>query len=217
MPLVVDYVDEIVADAPEAVTQTDPRLQPNGWQYRLPWVKTAVGTPFDSDRLLVENQTGRAWKLWHRFHEVGMVAEHSEKQLRVMRSGLLTAQQIPVVAGAEYIMVTLEPSAYGVRIVDASQGEGLFEMRLLLEGGGGDDNEGGGLAPFSVWTSADMPIEELGMPKRTEKSLLDLNILTLGELQSVNLRDFVAAGLLRKKRYREIMAWLADHPWFGAG
>jgi hypothetical protein len=216
VPLVVDYIDEIIDDPSEAVTRTDARLQPDGWRYYFPWVKTAVGTPFDNDRLLVDNQTGRAWKLWHRFHEVGMVAEYSQKELRVVRAGLLTAQQVPPTGGADFIMVTLRPSGYAVQIVDASPGEAFFEMRLLLERDARVSGEDRGQAPFGVRMSPDMPIEELGLSKRAVKGLRRLRLRTLGELQIADLEELMATSRLRKKQYREIVAWFGDHPWLRA-
>lgn len=95
MPLVVEYIGQDEDVDGEPVTETEPERRLDRWRYRFPWVKTAVDAPIDGDRLLIDNQTDRAWKLWHRFREIGMVAEGTQKRVRVVKAGLLTAQQLP--------------------------------------------------------------------------------------------------------------------------
>src|SRR5579875_2538087 len=141
MAIIVDPPFDVDRSFPEAVPETEPRLQPNRWRYRFPWVKTAVGAPLYDNVLLVINQTNRSWLLHHGCHCLGTIAPLADRRFRLVKSGIFTAIQMPAPADAEYIVVQLKESARAIRIVDIAAGEGFFALELVEgEESGGEEN-----------------------------------------------------------------------------
>ncbi len=159
-----------------AVPEPRSHLQPDGWRYHFPWVKTAVSAPAYNSALLIANRTEKTWLLWHNYHSLGMLEAGTERRVRVVRAGTLSARQLLAGPQAEYLLVSLAYDLIGVEIADISGGEGVYELRRMQAGYGELLN-----LPDST------KVKELKLSARTENALRCIGILTAGDLKRADL------------------------------
>lgn len=199
----VDPPAELTEQPPAAIPETAPQRQPNRWRYRFPWVKTAVGAPLYDDELLIDNRTPHAFALWHAYHALGVVDAHSQRTVRLVKSGLLSARQLIAPPGADYLLISLNPEARGVAICDISGGgEGYYDLRLL---GPGELRR-----PRLPETAG---IEQLQLSASIEKALKQAEITTVERLKQTHASYL--HGILGEDSqvYLEIWRRLREHGW----
>lgn len=171
----VDPADD-AAHPSAAVPEPRSHLQPDGWRYHFPWVKTAVSAPAYNTALLIANRTEKSWLLWHNYHSLGLLEAGTERRVRVVRAGTLSARQLLAGPQAEYLLVSLASDLIGVEIAEISGGEGVYELRRMRAGYGELSN-----LPDST------KLKELKLSARTENALKRIGILTAGDLQRADL------------------------------
>lgn len=229
MSICVDWPDQLDRPVtPPPVPETAPRLRPDRWRYRFPWVKTAVSAPIYDGQLIIANDTDFTWQIWHDYHSLGLVPPRSLRRRRLVKSGTVSARRLPAPVGEEYIFVSLIPSAAEVRIVDISVGEGLYALEIVEGVASDDDSRGGGGTGDGSADSKNeetnalegrrprldslpslTPIEELRFSAKTEKALKRIGITTVGQLQDINLKELEAFRGGRKAYY-EVVRYLVD-------
>lgn len=159
-----------------ALPEPRSHLQPDGWRYHFPWVKTAVSAPAYNTALLIANRTEKTWLLWHNYHSLGMLEAGIERRVRVVRTGTLSARQLLAGPQAEYLLVSLAYELVAVEIADISGGEGIYELRRMQAGHGELSN-----LPDST------KLKELKLSARAENVLKRIGILTVGDLKRADL------------------------------
>jgi len=118
----------------------------------------------------------KTWLLWHNYHSLGMLEAGTERRVRVVRAGTLSARQLLPGPQAEYLLVSLAYDLIGVEIADISGGEGVYELRRMQAGYGELSN-----LPDST------TLKELKLSARTENALRCIGILTAGDLKWADL------------------------------
>jgi hypothetical protein len=124
---------EMPAEAPPE-PQPQPQRERARWRTRLPWPqgRTRNAAPLEDDRLIIANRTNVTWSVHVGFRELTPVTPQTERQERVVKSGMLTARPLEAPAGANYLTAYLNPAVEKVEIRgEAVRGEVLYDLRLL--------------------------------------------------------------------------------------
>ena len=126
---------ETPAEAPpEPQPQPQSQRERARWWTRVPWPqgRTRNAAPLEDDRLIIANRTNVTWSVHVGFRELTPVTPQTERQERVVKSGMLTARPLEAPVGAAYLTAYLNPSVETVEIrVEAVRGELLYDLRLL--------------------------------------------------------------------------------------
>src|SRR5579884_1536277 len=127
------YVDPPVDDShqSDAVPEPHPHLQPSRWQFRFPWVKTAVSAPSYNGELLIVNRTRQRWLVWHNYHRLGLFDAGDIRHVRLVRAGTISARKLVTDVNSEYLLLALSPTLFGVEIVNITPEEGFYTLRSL--------------------------------------------------------------------------------------
>lgn len=163
-------------DPPSAMPEPHPRLQPDRWRFHFPWVKTAVSAPIYNRELLIANRTDRTWLVWHNYHNLGLLDAGTERHVRVVRAGTMSARELLADADSEYLLVSLTSEVQGIEIVDIAAGEGLYTLRPMNAAAASIE-----AVPNST------AIEELGLSAKTVSALKRLGVRTAGQLRETDL------------------------------
>lgn len=118
---------------PPTVEQPEPRRP--WWRRHAPWEqpKTRNAAPADDGELLLDNATDEGWTMALGYRDLGLVAPHQQRRVRVVKTGMLTARQS--VSPVGYLVAHLSPAVHTVQIRrSVVGGTPLYDLRLL-EGG----------------------------------------------------------------------------------
>jgi hypothetical protein len=121
------------AEAPPE-TQPQPQRERARWWTRAPWPKgrTRNAAPLEDDRLIIANRTNVTWSVHVGFRELTPVTPQTERQERVVKSGMLTARPLEGPAGGDYLTAYLSPTVETVEIRGQEvRGHLLYDLRLL--------------------------------------------------------------------------------------
>ncbi|HEV7216658.1 MAG TPA: hypothetical protein VGP33_16245 [Chloroflexota bacterium] len=121
---------------PEAPAQTETQADPTRpwWRRRMPFAlpRTRNAAPTGDDELVIDNQTKEAWRLCLGYRDLGALAAHTQIQVHVVKSGMLTARQVAAPAGTGYLTTYLNPSVHTVQIRHSLiNNEPFYDLRLL--------------------------------------------------------------------------------------
>ena len=122
------------AEAPPPTVE-QPEPQRPWWRRHAPWQqpKTRNAAPADDGELLLDNATDESWTIALGYRDLGPVAPRQRRQVRVVKSGMLTARQSAAPVG--YLVAHLSPAVHTVQIRrSVVGGTPLYDLRLL-EGG----------------------------------------------------------------------------------
>jgi hypothetical protein len=162
--------------APVATPEPHPYLQPDGWRFRFPWVKTAVSAPTYDGELLIANRTDATWLLWHNYHSLGLLDAGAERRVGLVRAGTVSARKLVADVNSEYLLLSLSPDLQAAEIVDVSPGEGAYVLRRLDVGRRNLD---------SVPDSS--TLRDLGLSAKTARALQRIGVTTAGQLRQADL------------------------------
>lgn len=121
---------------PEAPATTETQAEPTRpwWRRRMPFAlpRTRNAAPTDGDELVIDNQTNEAWRVHLGYRDLGVLAAHTQVQVHVVKSGMLTARQVAGPAGAGYLTTYINPSVHTVQIRHSLiNNEPFYDLRLL--------------------------------------------------------------------------------------
>jgi hypothetical protein len=115
------------SDAPPL--QTSPQRS-GGWLTRLGHrIKLALAG--DDEVLIVENKTSIPWKVYHNYHQLGIIDATEEHTYRLVKHGSLNVRPVDG-EQVEYIVLTLDNRVHRVRIYRRSLGEDVevYDLRV---------------------------------------------------------------------------------------
>ena len=93
--------------------QTSPRRS-GGWLRHL-LQRVRLSFSGDNEALIVENTTQLAWRIYHNYHQLGMLDAHEERTFRVNKHGTLNVRPLEG-ESVEYLVLSLNDSIHYVRI-----------------------------------------------------------------------------------------------------
>lgn len=123
---------ETIPDEETPPTRTSPRRS-GGWFRRL-WQRVRLAMAGDDDELMLENRTGISWRVYHDYHQLGIIDAGEYQVYRLARRGSLNVR--PVVEGdeVEYLVLSLNERIRFVHIYRRQMGETMeiYDMRVAL-------------------------------------------------------------------------------------
>jgi hypothetical protein len=130
MSVPTQYAPEI--ERPEAPPlQTDPRRAGGNWFRRLQWrIKLALAG--SDDELSVENKTAISWRVYHNYHQLGIIDAHEQRVFRLSKHGTLSVCPCAGADKAEYLMLDLSLRIHRVHIYRRrlSREVEVYDMRV---------------------------------------------------------------------------------------
>ena len=91
-------------DAPPL--KTNPRRSDGGWFRRIQHhVKLALAG--NDDELRVENKTSISWRVYHNYHQLGIIDAHEQRIFRLDKHGSLSVRPYADGNDVEYLMLDL--------------------------------------------------------------------------------------------------------------
>lgn len=209
--LVIDRPFTFTPDIEEPATETEPRLQQDGWHYRFPWVHTAVSASPYRDELVIQNMTRHTWRLWHRFHSLDLLPPDDIAVLRLDKSGLLVARQSPPPPYAEHIMLDLQAAYTHIAIEDVSGTEGFYAFRVIVATEVDVQDEAEQLVhEYSIAEDDAMPIEDLGLSAKLENALKAQGIMQVEHLRLMGLEGVATMKGLCPRQRKELIRRLVE-------
>lgn len=120
---------ETIPDEETPPTRTSPRRS-GGWFRRLRQ-RVRLAMAGDDDELMLENRTGISWRVYHDYHQLGIIDAGEYQVYRLARRGSLNV--CPVVEGdeVEYLVLSLNERIRFVHIYRRQMGKELeiYDMR----------------------------------------------------------------------------------------
>ena len=98
----------------EIPLETSPRRS-GGWLRRLQRrIKLAFAG--DDEELMLNNETGVAWRVYHNYHQLGIIDPDERRVFRLVKHGSLSARPWEEGAEVEYLVLSLSANIRRVRI-----------------------------------------------------------------------------------------------------
>lgn len=123
---------ETIPDEETPPTRTSPRRS-GGWFRRLRQ-RVRLAMAGDDDELMLENRTGISWRVYHDYHQLGIIDAGEYQVYRLARRGSLNVR--PVVEGdeVEYLVLSLNERIRFVHIYRRQMGKEMeiYDMRVAL-------------------------------------------------------------------------------------
>lgn len=111
--MAIKYAPEVERpDAPPL--QTKPRRW-GGWFRRLPQ-RVRLALAGDDEELIVENRTGVSWKVYHDYHQLGILDAGEKRTFRLQKHGTLSVRPVAESDEVEYLVLPLSLHLHRVRI-----------------------------------------------------------------------------------------------------
>ncbi|TMF51535.1 MAG: hypothetical protein E6I32_02455 [Chloroflexi bacterium] len=128
--MAIKYVPEVEQhDAPPL--KTSPRRSGGGWFRRLQRrVKLALAG--NDDELRVENKTAISWRVYHNYHQLGIIDAHEQRVFRMDKHGSLSVRPCADGDDVEYLVLDLSLRIHRVHIYRrrVSQDIDIYDMRV---------------------------------------------------------------------------------------
>ena len=128
--MAVKYVPEVEQpDAPPL--KINPRRSGGGWFRRLQRrVKLALAG--NDDELRVENKTAISWRVYHNYHQLGIIDAHEQRVFRMDKHGSLSVRPCADGDDVEYLVLDLSLRIHRVHIYRrrVSQDIDIYDMRV---------------------------------------------------------------------------------------
>ena len=109
--------------------ETKPRRS-GGWFTRLRRrVKLALAG--DDEELILENRTGVSWRVYHNYHQLGIIDTHEQRAFRLHKHGSLSVRQYADGDDVEYLVLPLTYDVTYVHIYRRQMGRDVevYDMR----------------------------------------------------------------------------------------
>lgn len=125
------YSPEVeIPDAPDVPPlQTSPQRS-GGWFTRIQRrIKLAMGG--DDEELLVKNTTQVSWRVYHNYHQLGIIDAGESRIFRLQKRGNFSVRPTADGDDVEYLVLSLSASIHRVSIYRRRVKEGLevYDMR----------------------------------------------------------------------------------------
>lgn len=122
--------------AVESPLKTEPPLQTSprrsgGWFTRaIERVKLAFAG--DDDELLVANETQATWRVYHNYHQLGIIDAGENHTFRLTKRGSFSARPIEEGDDVEYLVITLDMRVHHVSICRRHMGKEIevYDLRV---------------------------------------------------------------------------------------
>lgn len=126
--MAIKYAPEIERpDAPPL--ETKPRRS-GGWFRRLQQgVRLALAG--NDEELIVENKTGVSWRVYHNYHQLGIIDAHEQQVFQLLKRGSLSVRPCAEGNEVEYLVLPLNVRVHRVHIYRRRIGKDVevFDMR----------------------------------------------------------------------------------------
>ena len=89
-----------------------------------------LGFMSDNEVLIVENTTQLAWRIYHNYHQLGIIDAHEERTFRLTKQGTLNVRPLEG-ENVEYLVLPLNDNIHYVRIYrrQLSKEVEVYDMR----------------------------------------------------------------------------------------
>jgi hypothetical protein len=114
----------------ELPTKTSPRRS-GGWFRRLQQrIKLALAG--DDEELMVENKTAVSWRVYHNYHQLGIIDADEHRIFHLSKHGSLSVRPYAEGADVEYLVLPLNGRVHRVRIYRRRMGKEIevYDMRV---------------------------------------------------------------------------------------
>jgi hypothetical protein len=126
--------------APEVEQPDSPPLETKpqrsgGWFRRLQQrIKLALAG--NDDELLVENRTDVSWRVYHNYHQLGIIDTQEQRIFKLHKHGLLSVRPFTDAGEAEYLVLSLNYNVTCAYICRRQIGEDIevYDMRVVSTG-----------------------------------------------------------------------------------
>ena len=118
----------------DPIVEQDPEIAPQrsgGWLRRLQRrVKLALAG--DDDELVLENKTGVSWRVYHDYHQLGIIDAGEQRTFKLVKHGSLSARPYVEGENVEYLVLPLNQQVYRIFIYQRRMGQALevYDMRV---------------------------------------------------------------------------------------
>lgn len=127
--MAIKYAPEVERpDAPPLETKPQ---RSGGWFRRLQQrVKLALSG--DDEELLVENRTDVSWRVYHNYHQLGIVDEQERRVFKLHKHGSLSVRPFSDEGEVEYLVLSLDSNVTCVCIYRRQMGKDVevYDMRV---------------------------------------------------------------------------------------
>ena len=109
---------------------TSPRRS-GGWFRRLQRrVKLALAG--DDDKLVLENKTRVSWRVYHDYHQLGIIDAGEQRTFKLVKHGSLSARPYVEGENVEYLVLPLNQRVYRIFIYQRPMGQSIevYDMRV---------------------------------------------------------------------------------------
>lgn len=122
----------IKIDDPDIVweQQTSPKRS-GGW---FRWLRKPVKLAMEGDEeeFLLINSTHIPWRVYHNYHQLGIIDAHERRTFKLAKQGSLSARPYQDGENIEYLVLPLNQTVYRVSIYERRMGKAVevYDMRV---------------------------------------------------------------------------------------
>jgi hypothetical protein len=116
-------------DAPPLETKPQ---RSGGWFRRLQR-RVKFGLAGDDEELIIENKTEISWRVYHNYHQLGIIDAHERQVFRLHKHGSLSVRPYTEGDEVEYLVLSLNYDVTRVHIYRRQMGKDVevYDMRIV--------------------------------------------------------------------------------------
>jgi hypothetical protein len=110
--------------------ETSPRRSGGWFRWLRRRVKLALSG--DDDELVLENKTGVSWRVYHDYHQLGIIDAGEQRTFKLVKHGSLSARPYVEGENTEYLVLPLNQRVHRIFIYQRPMGQAVevYDMRV---------------------------------------------------------------------------------------
>ncbi len=117
-------------DDPAVKQEASPRRSGGWFRWLQRRVKLALGG--DDDELVLENKTDVSWRVYHDYHQLGIIDAGEQHTFKLVKHGSLNARPYNENENTEYLVLSLSQRVHKIFIYQRKMGQDVevYDMRV---------------------------------------------------------------------------------------
>ena len=110
------------------------QLSPRRWSgwFRRFQNRVKLALQGDDEELVIENKTGVSWRIYHNYHQLGIIDAGEQRKFKLVKHGSLSARPYIENEEVEYLVLPLTQRVYKIHIYQRHLAEAVevYDMRV---------------------------------------------------------------------------------------